>query len=109
MVRARRGARLTGPEDELFSGAFWAGRKALALGLIDGLGDLRSVMRGRFGEKVRLRLVHQERDILRRLGLRSGGGAPLPQAGAPEAFAEALVAAARASLDDWAARSRLGL
>ncbi|SMF32091.1 signal peptide peptidase SppA [Azospirillum oryzae] len=109
MVRARRGARLTGPEEELFSGAFWAGRRALALGLIDGLGDLRSVMRGRFGEKVRLRVVQQERGMLRRLGLRTGyGNAPALEAGAHEAFAEALVAAARTSLDDWAAWARLG-
>ncbi|MBK1840073.1 S49 family peptidase [Azospirillum sp. YIM B02556] len=114
MVRSRRGSRLVGPEEELFSGAFWAGRRALALGLIDGLGDIRSVLRGRFGEKLRLRVVQQERGMLRRLGLRTGletgyGDAPALEAGAPEAFAEALVAAARTSLDDWAARARLGL
>lgn len=113
MVRSRRGTRLTGPEEELFSGAFWAGRRALALGLIDGLGDIRSVMRGRFGEKVRLRVVQQERGMLRRLGLRAGmgsgyGNAPALEAGAHEAFADALVAAARTSLDDWAAWAKLG-
>ncbi|MBP2307187.1 S49 family peptidase [Azospirillum melinis] len=113
MVRTRRGSRLTGPEEELFSGAFWAGRRALALGLIDGLGDIRSVMRGRFGEKVRLRVVQQERGMLRRLGLRAGmgsgyGNAPAMEAGAHEAFADALVAAARTSLDEWAAWARLG-
>ena len=87
-----------------------AGAAALALGLIDGLGDLRSVMRGRFGEKVRLRVVQQERGMLRRLGLRAGyGNAPALEAGAHEAFADALVAAARTSLDDWAAWAKLGL
>jgi ClpP class serine protease len=38
----------------LFSGAVWAATDALALGLIDGIGDLRSVLRERFGPKVRL-------------------------------------------------------
>lgn len=65
-VRARRGDRLKAPEDELFSGEFWSGTRALELGLIDGLGDLRAVMRGRFGDKVRLRPVGVEEPWLRR-------------------------------------------
>ena len=56
-VRKRRGDRLAAPEEELFSGAFWTGRRALELGLIDGIGDLRQVLRERFGDKVRLRPV----------------------------------------------------
>lgn len=70
MVRDRRGARLSGAEEELFSGAFWAGRRALELGLIDGIGDLRTVLRGRFGEKVRLRVVQEDRRWFRRMGFR---------------------------------------
>src|SRR3954454_1103361 len=49
MVRSRRGERLKGTDDELFTGEFWTGARARELGLIDGLGDLRSIMRGRFG------------------------------------------------------------
>jgi len=56
-VRERRGASLKADDDTLFSGEVWAGRRALELGLIDGLGELRSVMRARFGEKVQLRPV----------------------------------------------------
>ena len=70
-VRARRGDRLEGSDDELFSGEFWTGRRALTLGLIDGIGDLRSVMREKFGEKVRLKVVGGKRGWLeRRFGLR---------------------------------------
>jgi signal peptide peptidase SppA len=65
-VRERRQGRLKGDEEELFSGRFWAGRTALALGLIDGLGDVRSVMRDKFGEKVRLKLVGDSRRWWRR-------------------------------------------
>jgi signal peptide peptidase SppA len=60
-VRARRGDRLKGDEDEIFSGRFWSGRGALEHGLIDGIGDLRGVLRARFGDKVRLRLVEDGR------------------------------------------------
>jgi signal peptide peptidase SppA len=60
-VRARRGARLVGDEQALFNGDVFTGRRALALGLIDGIGDVRGVMRARYGETVRLRPVEPER------------------------------------------------
>jgi signal peptide peptidase SppA len=56
-VRDRRGARLKAADEVLFEGEFWTGRRALELGLVDGLGDLRGVMREKFGEKVNLKLV----------------------------------------------------
>ena len=56
-VRDRRGERLTGEEADLFSGEFWTGKRAQEQGLIDGLGELRQVMRQRYGEKVRLRPI----------------------------------------------------
>lgn len=62
LVRERRSGRLREEESEdLFSGAIWAGQDALGLGLIDGLGDVRSVMRQRFGEKVQLRAISASR------------------------------------------------
>jgi ClpP class serine protease len=57
LVETRRGERLRGEGGELFSGAVWTGEEALALGLVDGLGDIRSVMRERYGDKVRLRVI----------------------------------------------------
>ncbi len=54
------------PIEELFHGRFWAGRAPLELGLIDGLGDLRTVMRQRYGEKVRLLVVEEPRSLWRR-------------------------------------------
>jgi signal peptide peptidase SppA len=61
LVRERRGAKLKGDEAQLFSGEVFAGRRALGLGLIDGIGELRGVLRGMFGESVRLRLVDPQR------------------------------------------------
>jgi signal peptide peptidase SppA len=72
MVRARRGAKLHGDENVLFAGDIFTGRRALELGLIDGIGDLRGVMRQRYGESVKLRPVEPERrrfSLAGRLGL----------------------------------------
>jgi signal peptide peptidase SppA len=71
-VRARRGERLKGDEAELFNGEFWTGRRAAELGLVDGLGDLRQVMRARFGEKVRLRVIDGPRRWRLPFGIASG-------------------------------------
>ncbi|MGQ3672245.1 S49 family peptidase [Xanthobacter sp. TB0136] len=57
LVRARRGAALNGPDEDLFSGEFWLGGQAVSLGLVDGLGDVRSILRARYGEKVETPLV----------------------------------------------------
>jgi signal peptide peptidase SppA len=66
LVKQSRGARLTGPENDLFSGEYWAGRKAIELGLADGIGDLRSVLRQRYGDKVQIPLVAAERSLFGR-------------------------------------------
>jgi signal peptide peptidase SppA len=67
LVKASRGARLTGPENDLFSGEFWTGRKAVTLGVADGIGDLRTVLRQRFGEDVRTPLIGPERSLFGRV------------------------------------------
>jgi signal peptide peptidase SppA len=53
-VRRRRGDKIDAADETLFSGEVMTGRMALAKGLIDGIGDLRSVMRARFGARVKL-------------------------------------------------------
>lgn len=57
VVKERRAGRLKGPDAELFTGAFWSGPKALDLGLVDGIADVRSKMRELYGDKVRLKPV----------------------------------------------------
>ncbi len=53
LVKARRGKKLKGPESALFSGEYWVGSKAVELGLADRLGDIRAVLRERFGDEGR--------------------------------------------------------
>ena len=54
LVKTRRGSRLDGTDKMLFSGEFWSGKKAVDLGLVDRLGDLRSHLHDVYGENVRL-------------------------------------------------------
>ena len=65
-IRARRGARLAESDPDLFSGEFWLGRKAIGLGLADGIGDIRSVLRERYGRKVVMRKIGRPRGWLAR-------------------------------------------
>lgn len=76
LVRRARAGRLNGDENELFSGEFWTGVKAQALGLIDGIGDVRTIMREKFGADVRLRMIEPPRRLsLRSLAMSRGGQA----------------------------------
>lgn len=53
-VKASRKDRIN-PEDELFEGDVWVGQKAVDIGLADGVGEMRDVLRGRFGDEIRLK------------------------------------------------------
>ncbi len=66
LVKSRRGAKLQGPENDLFSGEYWTGKKALELGLVDAIGDLHGTLREQFGDKVVTPLIAAERGFLGR-------------------------------------------
>lgn len=72
-VMARRGARLS-DDPELFTGRFWSGSSALAHGLVDGIGDLRTVLRERFGDKVAIRQIAATRTPFWRARFGAAGG-----------------------------------
>jgi signal peptide peptidase SppA len=100
LVRERRGEKLNDSYEDLFTGAFWVGAEALDLGLVDGLGDIRSILRQRFGEDVKFRMIEPARPPLlgRLLGRRSLGQSSLIDPGE-------IVGA----LEERAAWARLGL
>jgi signal peptide peptidase SppA len=60
-VRRRRVGKIDGADETLFSGDVLTGRMAVDRGLIDGIGEVRAVMRARYGDKVRLRPFGAER------------------------------------------------
>jgi ClpP class serine protease len=78
LVKTSRGNRLSGQEKTLFSGEFWAGQKALELGLVDRIGELRAALRERYGEDVLMPVIAASRGWLGRVmpasGLASEGG-----------------------------------
>ena len=103
LVRERRGGRLADDPD-LFTGLFWSGRKGMELGLVDGLGDMRSVIRQRFGESAELQLITPPRGLFGRRLSMFGIGAATPETVA-RAAAEGLLDAA----ENRAAWARFGL
>jgi serine protease SohB len=102
LVKNRRGTKLAGPPKTLFSGEFWTAQKAVELGLADGIGDLRSFLRARYGEKVRTPLIAIERSLL---GRRVPGVLLADALANPSALADDLVSA----LEARALWSRYGL
>src|SRR6201994_585931 len=78
LVKNSRGARLKGPDEELFTGEYWAGDRSVALGLADGIGDLRSTLRAGSGEKVLTPVIAPPSGMLPGLlGRRSPGAGQL--------------------------------
>jgi len=102
-VRQRRASRLKAEEAELFSGEFWVGRKAIERGLADGLGEMRGILRARYGDNVVLKRVDGGRPWWRRrLGLR-------PAARDVAGMAGDWVGGALAAIEERALWSRFGL
>ncbi|WP_424183700.1 S49 family peptidase [Actinokineospora sp. G85] len=70
-VRERRGDRLKGTPEQLFSGEVWTGAKALELGLVDGLGSVRSIIGKRFPD-AEIVVNEPKKTLLDRLPIRAG-------------------------------------
>lgn len=97
-VRERRGDKLSGTEDELFSGEVWTGARAKDRGLVDGLGTLRRIVLQRFPD-AHLVSVESRKPLLAKLGI----GTPAARSGA-----ESMLAAVDA-LEQRSLWSRFGL
>ncbi|MBX4336152.1 S49 family peptidase [Bartonella raoultii] len=63
LVKERRTTKLSDDSD-IFTGMFWSGKKGVELGLIDGLNDVRSVIKERFGDDAKLRLITPPKGLL---------------------------------------------
>lgn len=65
IVKSRRGDKLKIPDKELFTGEFWTGQKSLEYGLIDGIGELTSVMQERYSDRVQFRPISERKSWLK--------------------------------------------
>jgi signal peptide peptidase SppA len=95
LVKESRGSRLKGADDVLFSGEYWAGDSSVSLGLADAIGDLRSTLRARYGDKVLTPVVAPPSGMLSGLfGRKSAGAGALASlegvAGLPDELISAL-------------------
>ena len=54
-VKSRRGSKITNKDKDLFTGAFWSGQKSLDLGLIDAFGEMKFILKERFGEDTKIK------------------------------------------------------
>jgi signal peptide peptidase SppA len=94
LVKQSRGNRLKGEDSALFSGEYWAGETSVSLGLADAIGDLRSTLRARYGEKVLTPVIAPATGLLSGLLGRKSGAGTLVQfdgiAGLPDEVISAL-------------------
>src|SRR6266480_2359699 len=80
LVKQSRGGRLKGADHVLFTGEYWAGETSVSLGLADAIGDLRSTLRARFGDKVLTPVIAPATGMLSSLfGRKSAGAGALGQ------------------------------
>src|SRR5712671_272530 len=95
LVKQSRGGRLKGADDVLFTGEYWAGETSVSLGLADAIGDLRSTLRARYGDKVLMPVIAPATGMLSSLlGRKSAGAGALTSidgiAGLPDELISAL-------------------
>jgi signal peptide peptidase SppA len=94
LVKASRGTRLKGDDKVLFTGEYWAGETAVKLGLADAVGDLRSTLRARYGEKVLTPLIAPASGMLAGLlGRRAPGAGSLAALDAAAGLPDELISA----------------
>ncbi|PCJ38498.1 MAG: S49 family peptidase [Alphaproteobacteria bacterium] len=67
LVKERRGDKLKGTQKIMFSGQFWAGKEAVKLGLVDGIGDIHSVMKDKLGDKTKFKRIKEEKGFIKSL------------------------------------------
>lgn len=91
LVKESRGARLRGEDDYLFTGEYWAGERSVKLGLTDAIGDLRTVLRARYGDKVQTPIVAPSTGLLAgALGRKPGAGSMMGIQSLPEDLISAI-------------------
>lgn len=74
VVKMRRGARLKGADEALFTGEWWTGLRAVELGLADATGDIHETLNSRYGKNITLKMIEPKRPWfgIPRIGFASG-------------------------------------
>ena len=99
LVRERRAGKLKAKDSELFNGAYWTGKRALELGLIDGIQHLMPTLKSMFGSKVEITEMKESKGL----------GARLFGMGARHGLATEFVDAGLTSIEERTLWGRYGL
>jgi signal peptide peptidase SppA len=102
LVKARREGRIDPEDNALFTGEFWAGSKAVELGLADRIENIDQAMTSRFGDKVKLVGIPMQK---RGLSALFRGQTDLPTSG----IADGLVDGVVSKIEERAHWQRFGL
>ena len=94
VVKKRRGERLKGADQTLFTGEWWTGMRGVELGLADAVGDLHETLHTRYGPHLNLKVIEPKRSWF-----------GLPRLG----FAASLGSDISATIEDRALWARFGL
>ena len=66
-VKSRRGSKINLKNlDEVFSGLFWVGQKAIDLGLADGIGSINYIIKEKFGKNAKIKYVDQKKSFIQK-------------------------------------------
>lgn len=63
-VKHNRKDKLRASEDVLFNGDFWLAEEAMELGLIDGLGDYKTIIEAKFGKKIKYEYIEEKKGLI---------------------------------------------
>lgn len=75
LVKTHRGDKLKGDHEAIFSGDFFLAGEGAELGLVDETGDLREILKSRYGNDVKLKMISAQRaGLLGKLGASIMGG-----------------------------------
>ena len=105
LVKDARGDRLVEHKD-MFTGLFWTGQSALEMGLVDAIGDIRSSMKQRYGDKTKLKLIEAKKSLF---GTRAATGIAQSFAMNTENLAAGAAEGLVSTMEEKALWSRLGL
>lgn len=62
-VKERRGNKLNNTDTSLFTGAFWSGKKAVELGLIDGISNMYSILESKYGKHIEIKYITEHKSM----------------------------------------------
>tara|TARA_B100000427_G_scaffold314804_1_gene308304 strand:+ start:229 stop:1050 length:822 start_codon:yes stop_codon:yes gene_type:complete len=65
-VKKNRSKKIKSADKDIYNGNFWIGVKAVELGLADGIGHIEDILKNKFGEKTKIKIIEQKKSFLQR-------------------------------------------